>query len=183
MAPPLSRERITAAALGLVEEDGLDGLSMRKVAARLGTEAMSLYRHVRDKADLLDALQDELLGRVPVPGAGPWPDEVRRVATGFRELLFAHPRVVPLLATRPATTPRGLALVEAGVGLLRAGGFDAEDAVVAFQTVFCFVIGHAVFHTAAGRTPADAAWARVEFERGLGIVIAGLRGVVNPPRS
>lgn len=168
----LSRERITAAALALVADEGLDGLTMRKVAARLGVEAMSLYRHVRDKGDLLDALQDDLLARVPVPAEAPWPDAVRDAARAFREVLFAHPRLVPLLATRPGETPHGRRLIEAGVGLLERQGFPQEDAIVAFQTVFVFAVGHAVFHTA--QDGASDPWVREEFERGLAIVVAGL---------
>jgi len=172
MAEPLTRERITLAALSLVDEEGLDKLSMRKVASRLGVEAMSLYRHVANKGDLLDALHDHLVGQVPPPGAGPWEDRARGLATAFREVLFLHPRAVPLLATRPAATPAALAVLDHGIAVFTEGGWEEAEAVVAFQTLFCFVVGHGVFHTAAG---SDTNGARAEFQEGLEIVLAGLR--------
>lgn len=174
----LSRERITAAALELAAEDGLEALSMRKVAAQLGVEAMSLYRHVAHKADLLDAMHDALLSRVSLPGDGPWADEVRAVATSFRDVLLDRPRLVPLVATRPARRESGLLLVSRGVDILMRAGFDEAGAVVAFQTVFAFVVGHAVFHTAGGALPPGEAWAREEFTRGLEIIVAGLESAL-----
>ena len=107
------------------------------------------------------------------PGAGPWNERVRTLAQRFRDALFAHPPCVPLLATRPATTPASLALLQAGIELLTEAGFEGEDANYAFQTVFVFVIGHAVFHTAGGQLTDDDA-ARAEFARGLDWVVAGL---------
>ena len=177
MGRGLTVERIVAAALDAVAEEGLGKLSMRKVAGRLDVEAMSLYRHVKNKEALLDAVHDHLLGLVPLPGEGPWEGMVVQVATAFRDVLYDHPRCVPLLATRAATTPAGLALVEAGIGLLVDAGWPEEDAVVAFQTVFCFVVGHGVFHTAGGRDPRVDPWAREEFDRGLRLVVQGLRPV------
>ncbi|MBX2802351.1 MAG: TetR/AcrR family transcriptional regulator C-terminal domain-containing protein [Myxococcales bacterium] len=160
------------AALALADEDGLAALSMRSVARRLGVEAMSLYRHVRSKDDLLDAVHDAVIARVPVAASGPWPDEVRRLATAFRDVLFAHPAVVPLVATRAAQTPRALAVLESGVSMLLRHGFDEVTAVAAFQTVFYFVVGHASFHLAQGG--ADDEWVGREFEEGLRILIAGM---------
>lgn len=174
MQKGLSRERVVDAALRLVDEEGLGALSMRKVAASLDVEAMSLYRHVKNKGDLLDALHEHLIGKVSAEGLpGSWATQVTTLARRFRAILFAHPRCVPLLATRPATTPQALALVEAGIAVLEQQGWSAEKAVDAFQTVFCFVVGHAVFHTAGGQLPDDEL-ARQEFEAGLAILIAGL---------
>lgn len=174
MRAGLNRERVTQAALQVVQEDGLDGLSMRKVARTLGVEAMSLYGHVKNKADLLDALHDHLISLVPEAGAQPWPDEVHRLATAFRGVLFAHPHCVPLLATRPATTPSALRVADSSLSMLEAQGFSPTDALVAFQTVFAFVAGHAAFHTAGGIVD-DSDWAGREFELGLQILVAGLR--------
>jgi len=174
MQKGLTRERVVAAALELVDDGGLGALSMRKVAAGLGVEAMSLYRHVKNKGDLLDALHEHLIGQVSSDGlTGPWPDQVTSLARRFRAVLFAHPACVPLLATRAATTPQALAVVEAGIAVLEAEGWPADDAIDAFQTVFCFVVGHAVFHTAGGQLPDDVL-ARREFEAGLALLVAGL---------
>src|SRR5438270_2408762 len=102
----LTRERVCEAALALVDEEGLDALSMRRLGTRLHVEAMSLYRHVRDKADLLDALHAAVLGDLAAelrPQAGPtdWRELLARLARALRKALLAHPKVVPLFATRP----------------------------------------------------------------------------------
>ncbi len=174
MAKGLTRERIVAVALQVVDEGGLEALSMRGVARCLNVEAMSLYRYVRNKADLQDALYDHLVGLVHTEISGDWPEQVRQIATAFRELLFAHPHCVPLLATRAGTTPRALRVLEHGVGIFRTQGWSEERSVIAFQAVFSFVVGHAVFHTAGGAVRADDTWTRHEFAEGLELLIAGL---------
>jgi AcrR family transcriptional regulator len=173
MAEPLTRERILEAALEHADEHGLAALSMRKVAARLDVEAMSLYRHIRNKADLLDGLYDHLVGQVVVADTGDdWRSRTAATAHTFRDVLATHPRLVPLVATRAASTQRSLAVLERGVAALEAAGFAADASVHAFQTVFCFVIGHCVFHMADG-TPPDP-FADAEFEAGLQAILRGL---------
>ena len=180
MAAGLSRSRIVQAALQVVQTEGLDALSMRKVARRLDVEAMSLYRHVTHKADLLDGLHEYLLSQVPLAGEGAWRHEVQLLAQRFRAVLFAHPRCVPLLATRPAGTPHALAVVESGVTLLERQGLAPERAVAAFQAVFSFVVGHAMFHLAGGALHSDDAWARTEFDEGLQLLIEGIEHALRP---
>src|SRR5215470_10646554 len=104
--PALSRARICSEALALVDEEGLDALSMRRLGARLGVEAMSLYRHVRDKADLLDAIHAAVLGdlgtvRSGGAAAGDWRALVAHMASALRTTLLRHPNVLPLFGTRP----------------------------------------------------------------------------------
>lgn len=174
MGKGLSRSRIVEATLTVVAQEGLDGLTMRKVADKLDVEAMSLYRYIRNKHDLLGALHDHLIAQIPLPGGGPWTVQIRTVATEFRRVLFAHPRCVPLLATQEASTPRALALLRAGLDVFLNEGWQEEPAIAAFQTVFVFVIGHAIFHTAGGRAPLGDPWVEYEFQRGLDTVISGL---------
>lgn len=172
MTRGLSRERVVIAALEIVDEHGLPGLSMRKIASRLGVEAMSLYRHVENKRDLLDALHEHLIGGLRIPDTGPWQERVRTVALDFRTVMAAHPKLVPLLASRPASTPRALDVLEAGVTVLEEAGFDEQEALIAFQTVFCFVVGHCAFHMADGTAP--DAWADQEFAGGLDLLLRGM---------
>src|SRR5512138_2007399 len=112
----LSRERVCKEALALVDEEGLEALSMRRLGARLGVEAMSLYHHVRDKADLLDALHAAVLGDlqpVAAPGGGEdWRVLLGGLARALRGALLRHPNVVVLFATRPVTAPEAMSTLE-----------------------------------------------------------------------
>src|SRR5262245_15059712 len=94
----LNRETVVRAALALVDAEGLDALSMRKLAERLDVEAMSLYNHVRDKADLLDALQDAMMAGLGARArGGDWRALLERMATEIRAALLAHPALIPLI--------------------------------------------------------------------------------------
>ena len=147
---PLNRKQIVEAALKLVAQDGLDKLSMRKLGQQLGVEAMSLYHHVRDKDDLLDALHEHLLGKLrwPDQGSGPWWEQAAEVARQFRALLSGYPQAIPLFASRSAIAPGSLQLVEGSLQLLLAAGFTPAQAIFGFQNLFCFTLGHAIFHNA-----------------------------------
>ena len=105
----ITRDVVLAAALELIERDGVDGLSMRKLARVLGRDPMILYRHAPNKAALLDGVAELVLAQLKVDPADPdWAGQLREVARGYRALALAHPNVVPLLVTRPLATPLGL---------------------------------------------------------------------------
>src|SRR4029078_513433 len=98
---PLSRDRILAAALELVDEQGIEALSMRKLGAALGVEAMSLYNHVANKDDVLDGVLDHVLGEVPLPHPPrAWDDQLWVLGRGFRDAGLAHPGVLPMFGAR-----------------------------------------------------------------------------------
>ncbi len=150
----LSRARVCAEALALVDEEGLDALTMRRLGARLGCEAMSLYRHVKDKADLLDALHAAVLGDLQPeePSSArkqPRPPEWRLLLGGLaralRSTLLRHPNVLPLLSTRPVNAPEAVATVARVEGAMRGAEFTRADAERAIYVVGMFTIGHAVF--------------------------------------
>lgn len=140
----LSRERILRAALSLVDAEGIDALSMRKLGALLGVEAMSLYRYVPSKAALLDALHERLLSELPPQTASGWREALRERATSLRSLLAAHPRAIVLFASRPAVTHGSMRHLEASLEVLRSAGLQATDALAVFQVVFGYVLGHAL---------------------------------------
>ncbi len=147
----LTRFKIAETALALLDEVGLEGLSMRKLGARLGVEAMSLYNHVANKADLLDAVHELLMSRLLVRLDGSaeiaeWKEVGRQMSTTFLRLLKAHPGTIPLFASRSAIAPGSLAALDGAVGLLVRAGFPPLDALYAFQTFFAFTLGHAIFH-------------------------------------
>lgn len=155
----LDRERILEAATHLLDEQGLEGFSMRRLGQLLDVQAMSLYNHFPNKAALLDAVRDELLASMPLPAPeGAWEAQVREAALAFRELLREHPRSIPLFASRAAVAPRSLAYYAACVAILQRAGFSPVESLYGFQTVFAVVIGHAQFHDTrmAEGEPADA---------------------------
>jgi AcrR family transcriptional regulator len=148
---PGRRQQILDAALLVADERGLDAVTMRAVAGRVGVTAMALYPHVRSKEDLLDGLVGRLLGELSLPDpAKPWRDRLREIALSAREVARRHPAVMPLLFARPAVTADGARLVDAiYLALLDAGVPDHEVARVE-RLVSTFVIGY-TFSETSGR--------------------------------
>lgn len=125
----LDRPRIVGAALALLDEVGLDALTMRALAERLGVKAASLYRHVRDKGELLALLADEISGEIPDVGArGTWEAQLTRMALNLRKGLLAHRDGARLLASTPPVGPRRLRHIEAVLRTLRHAGLGAREA-------------------------------------------------------
>lgn len=117
-----------SAAIALADETGLDAVSLRRVADRLGVTPMALYRHVASKDDLLDEMADRLYGELDLPTAGePWWDALAGLARSTRDVLLARPWSVSLFA-RPLAGPHGRALDEALRGALVGAGFSAHEA-------------------------------------------------------
>src|SRR5258706_5684902 len=106
----LSRERVLEAALQIVDREGLEAISMRRLGDALGVEAMSLYNHVPNKAAVLDGVFERVLAELPVlkPGRKSWRAVLKAQALALRDVLAAHPNALPLFATRPAVTEASL---------------------------------------------------------------------------
>ncbi len=145
----LTRERILTAALEIVDADGVDALSMRRLGRALSREAMTLYHYAPAKAALLDGITELLFTQLTVdPGAADWESELHRVAGAFRAIALRHPNVAALLVTRPLATPLGLRPtgvlrpVEDLLTLLVRAGFAGADAVNAYRLFFSFLNGH-----------------------------------------
>ncbi|MGA3221539.1 MAG: TetR/AcrR family transcriptional regulator C-terminal domain-containing protein [Acidimicrobiales bacterium] len=145
----LTRAVVLSAALGLIDRDGADGLSMRRLARELGRDPMSLYRHAPNKAALLEAVAETVLAELEVDPTDPdWSSQLRKVARHYRGLALAHPNVVPLLVTLPLSTP--LALRPPGVlrpledivELLMRAGFSGADALHIYRALFGLLHGH-----------------------------------------
>jgi AcrR family transcriptional regulator len=142
---PLSRNRILETAVVVLDQEGLDALTMRRLATELGVEAMSLYRHVANKAALLDGVHERILGELQLGSRERdenWAAAIGSYARAFRKVLRAHPNALPLFATRPAVAPASLRHVERGLRVLRGAGFTIGEAISAFQTLVTFVVGH-----------------------------------------
>ncbi len=139
---PLSRQRVLKTALALADKGGLEALSMRRVAAKLGVEAMSLYRYVADKDDLVLGVADLVLSEIDVPPPGtPWRDAMRRRALSAREVFLRHPSAAIVVESCTTMTPARLAYADAIIGLLCADGFDATLAYRAFLLLDSYIYG------------------------------------------
>ncbi|WP_191892451.1 TetR/AcrR family transcriptional regulator C-terminal domain-containing protein, partial [Streptomyces griseoaurantiacus] len=142
--PTLSREQIVRAAVELLDAEGADGLSMRRLGAKLGAGATSLYWHVANKDELLELAFDEVMGEVPlVEPSGDWRADLLGFADGMRAMMFRHPWVVALFGTSPNVGPHGLRQSDAAARILVAGGFAVEDVDNAISVVMDYVIGSA----------------------------------------
>src|SRR5580704_2627195 len=131
----ITREAVLAAALEIIDRDGSDALSMRRLARALDRDPMILYRHAPNKAALLDGVAETVLAQLYVDSTDPdWAGQLREVARLFRALALAHPHVVPLIVTRPLATPLGmrplgtLRPLEDILALLTRAGFSGPDA-------------------------------------------------------
>ena len=183
----LSRQRVCAAALALVDEEGLEALTMRRLAARLDCEAMSLYNHVKDKADLLDLLHAAVLGSLEPDapfdhmsggrGIPPWRAILGGLARALRTALLRHPNVLPLFTARPVSAPEAVATVTRVEEAFLQAGFSAADADRDVRVVGMFTIGHAIFDANAdpGDHPtADARRRAATFQFGLEALLDGV---------
>jgi AcrR family transcriptional regulator len=139
------RQEILDAALALADEDGLDAVSMRAVAQRVGVTAMALYPHFSSKDALLDGLVGRVLAdlRLPDP-AGPWRQRLSGLAHAMRGLAHRHPAVIPLLFSRPAVTPDAVRVVDAIYQALLDAGVPPGQVARLERMLSTFVLGYAV---------------------------------------
>jgi AcrR family transcriptional regulator len=153
----LDRDRILAAAIDFIDENGLSALTMRRLGAALGVEAMALYRYVPGREDLLDGVVDRVVETlfddddgddIYVEDHNGWQDYLMRLAHGVRRIALAHPSVFPLVASRPPAAPwvrpplRSLRMVESFLGTLTEAGFPDQAAVAAYRAYSSFLLGH-----------------------------------------
>ncbi len=205
----LSRERIVDAAVELVERDGVDALTMRRLAAHIGCEPMSLYKHVDHKDALVELVVEQVLADFEPPAAAlDWRDRLRGIGAELRRIAIGHPHVFPLLALRLPSTSVALAPVEATLVALRSSGLRDDDVVSAFWALTAYTTGALLAETAAtvgvdqpfpfGLDGVDASAAptvvelaallacsdwRTEYERGLEMVLGSIASSVSRSRG
>ena len=198
---PLSRRRVLEEAVRFVDREGLGALTMRKLGAELGVEAMSLYNHVPNKSALLDGMVEVLLGELEIPAENRgWEERVREGYGAFRRLAHEHPNVFPLLVNRPPDTMDGVWLVEEFLKTLEEAGFGKETALHAFRALSSYTFGYAMAEIRGFALEPDGSrlgayglplqeFPRIselkpqlenvdhdaEFEFGLDLILAGLR--------
>jgi AcrR family transcriptional regulator len=138
----LSLGRIVAAAIEIADAEGLDALSMSRLAQRLGSAPMSLYRHVASKDELLVFMQDAAPGPPPeLPGG--WRDGLAAWARALRGVYDAHPWILRVTAARPPLDPGQLAWLDRGLSALGGTPLPARDRLDAIMTLLCYVRGEA----------------------------------------
>lgn len=146
----LTRDRVTGAALALMDAEGLEAVTMRAVARELGVEAMSLYNHVHDKEDLMDGIIDLVMkGFRPPAHQDQWLEAARQAGHEWRRLLKAHPAIIQLLAERskPMTTLAALDCIECAVEPLMRAGLTPHEAANAFHTFGGYIFGFVLMET------------------------------------
>ncbi len=149
----LTRQRVLEAALQLIDRDGLEGFSMRKLGAMLGVEAMSLYNHVENRGALFDGVIEVIVLQAPypeLPGATPQ-DELWAYIHAFRDVLRAHPRALPLVATNPFRTPATLTILDRLMATVHRANIQGVQAIYALQSIAGFTIGQTLLDV--GTTP------------------------------
>jgi AcrR family transcriptional regulator len=157
---PISRDAIVAAAVHLLDREGLAALSMRRLAEGLGTGAASLYWHVGSKDGLLDLVLDQIIGenRVPEPDPPRWQEQLKDVARDQRRISLRHPYVVRISIGRIPMGPNALQFSERVLAILRAGGLPPRLAVQGYLLLLATVNGFTVDETgiADGAVPGGA---------------------------
>ncbi|MEU8135045.1 TetR/AcrR family transcriptional regulator [Streptodolium elevatio] len=139
----LTNPQIAAAALRVLDRDGLDGLTMRAVATELGMGTMSVYRYVADRAQLEALVVDHVLAGVDttVPAAEPRGRQVAVLAERVRTVVGAHTAVVPLILAHRHTSPASMRWGDAVLGVLADAGLGPARRVVAFRALLAYVFG------------------------------------------
>jgi AcrR family transcriptional regulator len=142
-SPRLSNARIVGAAMHIADNEGLQAISMRRIAEELGAGAMSLYRHVSGKDQILDLLLDAAYGEISVPDvpSGNWREDLWNLARQTRGVLKRHWWLGPLLTTRPTFGPNYLRWFEFQLASTGAAGLDMQARTRAIGTVFAYVAG------------------------------------------
>ena len=138
----LSRQAVIVAALRVVDQDGLEALSMRRLGAELDVDAMTLYHYVEDKSEVLDGIVEDVIGEIDLPTpSDDWKEGFRELAQAERRALLTHPNVLPLVVSRPKVGRNALELINTALGLLREGGFDPDAAHNAWHLLQTLVLG------------------------------------------
>jgi len=141
---PITRDRVIAAALRVMDAEGLEAVTMRRLGRELGVEAMSLYNHVRDKEDVLAGIVEMVMSEFDPPASrGDWREDTKNAAREWRRMLKLHPNVMTLMAEqrKPLTTPDSVRPMDSAIGVLRGAGLDVRDAAQAFHAFGGYIMG------------------------------------------
>jgi AcrR family transcriptional regulator len=162
----LSREQVVQAAWQLLEEEGLEGFTIRRLASELGVAPMTIYGYFADKESLLDAVIEDGSKRLSLPGgSGPWRARLRGLFVELYRVLSAYPFVVEMRRRRSLMTPGVLRFTEAALEVLIEAGFSIDEAARAFRPLFVYTFGSAAFNPGEEEI-------ELSRRRGLGVIAA-----------
>ena len=170
--PALSREQIVAQAVQLLDAEGIEALSMRKLGTRLGAGATSLYRHVANKDELIELAVDEIYGEIEVPDSGDaarWRDDVAQCAHSLRATMLRHPWIASVLGETGMSYlgPNSMRMSETLLSVLARAGFPSAEADFAGSTVIAYVTGMATTEAAWLTVLARSGQTEQEYVSGL----------------
>jgi TetR/AcrR family tetracycline transcriptional repressor len=148
--PTITRDQVVRQAVALLDESGVDGLTMRRLAERLGVQAATLYNHVRDKGELLALVADAICGEVREPDAHlSWRKRLEALAWDYRQVLLSHQDAARVLTITPPIGPQRLRVIEHVLDALCLAGFTNEDVADASWVFNTYVTGFALDETQA----------------------------------
>jgi AcrR family transcriptional regulator len=140
----------------IIDTDGLDALTMRRLANEIGVAAMTVYSYVRDKDELLDLVIDRVAAAVTIPPeSADWRERARALAHSLRDTLLAHPEGARLINQRPMLSPHAFRIFDCGLGIFRDAGFPDEQAADAYFAFGNYVMGCVSQATAEARPRTD----------------------------
>src|SRR5664279_3301709 len=156
----LNRDRVLRVAVALADSGGIESLTMRKLGVELGVEAMSLYNHVANKADLLDGMIDIVFAEIELPtGETDWRAAMRRRAVSARDVLSRHRWATGLMESRTTPGPATLRHHDTVLGILRGAGFSIELAAHAYSALDSYIYGFCLLYTSP--SPRDGLLSRM----------------------
>jgi AcrR family transcriptional regulator len=162
----LTRDRILREALALVNREGLEALTIRRLAHALSSEPTDLYQHVPHQADLLDGLQEAILWGLEAPDTShSWQPMLAAQGHALWRQLTRHPNAIVLFATRPAATETSLGKLEGLLQALVEGGLSESEALMVFRLTFSFVIGHAIYRFAPGTNTREVEFSKLSKDK------------------
>ncbi len=144
---PLARERIVEAAMNIIDTEGLDALSMRRLGVELDVNPMAAYHYVPNKAALYDLVLEAVMAGIDttaIDPALPFADQFKQAARAYRDAILVHPRAIPVLATRSLRTAAVLRPVEPILGILYAAGLAPDEAMAAVDVIAQYILGGAM---------------------------------------
>ncbi|MGH2703444.1 MAG: TetR/AcrR family transcriptional regulator C-terminal domain-containing protein, partial [Actinomycetota bacterium] len=143
----LSRDRIVERAIAIADAEGIEAVSMRRIASDLGATPMALYNHVANKDELMNGIAGQLLKEIDVSQLDPadWAKSIKTGYTEFRRVLLCHPNLLPVLQRKTEMSPDALRPIELAMSILQSAGFSPGEALQAHWTLSGFAMGHVLW--------------------------------------